>query len=77
MAPVHFPTGSAYRLRERFRRHIVCLIGSVLEQGVTFSYHPERMGEQWDEKQEKQKSRVKRRNEREAVPIVKKGNWLR
>lgn len=64
-------------LRECFHRHILCPIESVLERGVTFSYHSERMRKQWVEEQGKQASGVKRRKEREATTIIKKGNWLR
>lgn len=77
MAPVHFPTGSAYRLREHFCRHMLCPIGSVLEQGVTFSYHPEEWESSGMKNGGNEESGVKRRNEREAASIIKKSNWLR
>lgn len=77
MAPVHFPTRGAHRLRERFHRHMVHPVRSVPEQGGSHCLLPPRMGKQWDEEQGKQRSRVKRRNEREAAPISKKGNWLK
>lgn len=69
MAPVHFPTGSAYRLRER-------LVGTpYAQQGVflpreSLSPTTQRERESGGVQNGKRESGVKRRNEREAAPIV-------
>lgn len=69
MAPVHFPTGSAYRLREH-------LVGTSYAQQGVFLHRESTLPTTQRERKAvgcrmgKREGGVKRRNEREAAPIV-------